>query len=139
MKNRAFLDFGLCGRRHSIQTNEVELHKLELEFEKHGPECAHVVEGDIVEYRIIVRNKSNVELHHVEFRDPLHEGFEYVQHSFRVNGRHERPHVHRNELRYRFECIPANCELVITFSVRIGSGEQPEHPCHGHGCHGDKN
>ena len=123
LENRAFLNFELCGNRHSIESNEVRLHRLDIEFRKHGPECNHVVEGETVEFRVNLKNNSETVLRGVEFRDPLARGLRFVQGSFRVNGRHARPEIRRDEIRFRFEHIGAHEEHVITFRVRVG--EEP--------------
>lgn len=134
MNNQAFLSFDLCNRRRTIETNTVRLHLLDVEFEKHGPRCNHVVEGDIVKYRITLRNKSDVELRDVMFRDPLAHETEYVRGSFCVDGRHERPIVHRNEISFRFERLRPHARHEISFEVRIGRRHheedcRPGRPC----------
>ena len=122
MTNKAFLNVQFCGRRHTIESEEIKLQKLAVEIEKHGPSCPYVLEGETVEFRIMVRNKSDIELRGVEFVDPLHSDFEYVPHSFRVDGRHERPHLRRGELSFRFGRFGPHCEHEITFRVRIADG-----------------
>jgi len=119
IENKAHLRFEMCGRPRSIETNVVQLELINIEFEKHGPQCNHVFEGEAVEFRIHVRNKSAHDFADVVFRDPLR-GLEYVPHSFRIDGRHVRPHVHRGELTYRFERLCAGADHTITFECTVG-------------------
>ena len=126
MINKAHLNFNLCGRRHDIESNQVHIHPIEVEFQKFGPQCPHVVTGETVEFRVLVKNKSDVELENVIFADPLPRGLEYVPHTFRVDGRRERPHIHRNEISFRFGRLGANCEHEITFGARVDTNHRHE-------------
>ena len=133
IRNQGQLGFNLCGRHREIESNRVELHVVDVEFEKHGPECNHVVEGENVEFRFVIKNKSNVELENVEFRDHLVRELEFVEGSFRVNGRPQRPNVHRNTVSFRFHRLRPGHEEVITFLVKVsehehGGDERPERP-----------
>ena len=126
MENRATLGLELCGRHRHIESNVVKLRKVELEFEKFGPECEHVLQGEIVTFRVMIKNKSEMEFRHVEFRDTLDEEFMFIPRSFRVNGRHERARVHGQDIRFRFEHIRPHSEHEICFDVRIGHEREEE-------------
>ncbi|MCL2569997.1 MAG: hypothetical protein FWE16_02205 [Firmicutes bacterium] len=119
MKNQAILNFHLCNRRREIESNEIKLERVEIEFEKHGPECRHVVVGEEVEFRIKLKNKSDVEFRNLEFRDPISRGLEFLENTFRVNGRHERAHFRHGEIHYRIPHLREHEEINITFCVRI--------------------
>ena len=127
IENKAFLGIEVCERERRIETNTIHLHRVELEFEKHGPECEHVFTGETVEFRVTIKNKSNKEFRNVLFSDPLSRELEFVEGSFRVDGRHERPTLRRNELQYRFRHIREHSEHEITFKVRILGEREDEH------------
>ena len=129
MENKAFLQFELCGRKRTIETNPVELRPFEIRFEKFA-DCRHVIPGESTEFRIKIQNQSDVNLRNVEFCDPLHHGLEYVQNTFRVNGRHHHPTIHRNRIEFVIECLHANTELEISFNVRMKRHEhcRPSRP-----------
>ena len=119
MKNKAFLRIEVCGHHHTIESNEVELHLLEIEFEKFGPECNHVVIGERVEFRIKLKNKSDKDLHDVLFTDPLQRGLEFVMNSFRVNGEHVHPEIRRGNIEYCIREFKAHAEIEIHFEVVV--------------------
>jgi len=126
MINQANLGFQLCGRRRHIETNEVHLQKMEIEFEKHGPECKHVVAGEEVEFRIIVKNKSEMEVRGVIFSDPLSRDFEYVRHSFHVDGQQRLPIIFRHTIYHLLGTLSPGEEKVITFKVCILKEQREE-------------
>ncbi|MCL2586661.1 MAG: hypothetical protein FWE31_00290 [Firmicutes bacterium] len=128
MENKAFLSVELCGRPRTLETNTVELKKVDLEFEKFGPDCDHVFMGEVVEFRIRLKNNSELDFRGVDFRDPLGDDFRYVPLSFRVNGRPALAHIHQGEVRFRFPIIRAHSEHEIRFRVRVGRDEGARPP-----------
>jgi len=125
MINRAFLGFNICGSRREIESNTIRLHKIDVEIHKHGPNCPYVTTGEIVPFSMEIMNKSEIDLENVEFRDPLQHGLQYVERTFCVDGRPQRPHFHRGVLSYRFPTIKAGAKHRITFDVKVED--------HGHG------
>jgi len=123
MENKAFLQFELCGRERTIESNPVRVREFEIEFEKFGPECEHIVSGETVEFRFRLENKSEVNLNNVIFRDPLPRGLEYVPHSFRINGHPARPEVHRGTVEFCIAHFNAGIEMNISFETRFGHRE----------------
>jgi|GEM_PF-2389494 len=119
MENRAFLNFELCGQRRTIQTNPVVVHPFDIEFEKFGPACGHIINGENVSFRISMRNNSQVNLRNVDFRDPLPHGLVYVPHTFRVNGRREHPTINHGAIEFRLQHFQAGTEVNITFETRF--------------------
>ena len=124
MINQANLVFDLCGQRREIESNIVRLQAVDVEIRKHGPACNLVVEGDIAEFRVVILNRSEVALENVEFRDMLAREFEFVPGSFRVDGRQEKPCIHRQLLTFNFRTLRPGAEHTIAFEVRVREEEQ---------------
>lgn len=118
IKNKAIIKVEYCGERHFIESNEVELNKIDLIVLKRQNKNAAFV-GDCVKYTITIYNDSKTDLYNLEFEDKLAKDLKYVRDSFKVNGIKENPCYEHNDLSYRINQLKVKEEIVITFDAII--------------------
>lgn len=118
IRNKAFLEVEINGRKQVLESNEVCLDKIKLSIFK-SADCRYVYEGEIVKYTIKVCNESDVRVEEIEFKDTLANGTAYVQNSFKVDGKHEKPEIHGQTLEYKFHEMSHKADHTITFEVKV--------------------
>ncbi len=105
-----------------IDSNEVLLNKVKLTIEKfqNGTmEDLVVIQGDTIEYKIIISNLSNKDFNNAPFTDQLDSQLEYVDGSFKVDGVTQIPAITNNKLFYLIPNISANGSVTIELQVSV--------------------
>ena len=118
LKNKAMLELELCGKKQHIQTNEIKIRELDIYFHQFDPCCDIVVRGAEVELKFKLKNKSDMDLHNLEFSNFLGRN-EYVEGSFKVCGEHKKPKLFGDKVIYRIHCLHPGDEMEITFKIKI--------------------
>lgn len=116
LKNKSSLQVEVCGKKHKIESNEVEARKINLII-KEEQNCDFVFCGDEVEYKVKIFNDSHVTVRNVEFNDTFSECGRYKKDSFKVNGRKEHPHVNDEHIKFNIDEIKPHQEIVICFEI----------------------
>ena len=116
--NKAFLDFNICGRTKTIESNVVETHKIDIRIEK-AQCCPFCFEGDEHEFAVKITNKCMRDIENLRFKDFLDDDLHYVRHTFKVDGHTEEPNVSGREISYDIHKLHAHQEMVITFKTRV--------------------
>lgn len=75
--------------------------------------------GEVLTYKVIIKNPSLVKETQVVFTDQMDENVEYVYDSFRVNGENQTPAIDNHTLYYIIPYIDAMSTVKIVFQVRI--------------------
>lgn len=118
IKNKALVELEVCGKKHTFESNEVTAKKLKLLIAKEES-CPYVFEGDDLEYTIKLFNDSCVNLHGVEFKDPIPKHTKYEANSFKVNGECVKPEILNNVLCYKIPELKAFEDLQICYKVKV--------------------
>lgn len=116
LKNKSSLEVVACGKKHKIDSNEVEARKINLII-KEEQNCDVVFAGDEIEYKVKIFNDSHVAVCNIEFDDVFSECGEYKKDSFKVNGCKEHPHVEGHHIKFKIDEIKPHQEIIICFEI----------------------
>jgi uncharacterized repeat protein (TIGR01451 family) len=105
-------------------------------FEEHGLELTKSVDqpraeiGDVVTYRVDIRNPTATNISHVSVRDRLPEGFRYVQGTARLNvgsapEQKIEPESLGEDLVFQVGALPPGSAARLLYRVRIGANARP--------------
>jgi len=126
IKNKALLEATICGHKQVIETIETIVDPIKIEFESIHP-CKHYIDGGKIHYEFKVKNRSEVCVNDLIFKDLLEQNSEYVMGSFMVNGCSQKPTVRGNEICYLICHLGAHETMTICFEVKA----RDHRPCHG--------
>ena len=120
--NQAKLSLELCEKEITIKSNETKAKELNLKITK-TQSCDIFVTGSVITYCSIIKNESDILLHHVKWSDLLDERLEYVVGTFKVNGVTHNPTIttigNRKELSWILNPIHPNSTITICFDVKV--------------------
>lgn len=116
LKNRSSIQVEACGKKHKIESNEVEARKINLTV-REEQNCDCVFAGDEVGYKVRIYNDSHVAVRNVEFVDTFSECGRYKKGSFEINGRKENPHADDHCIRFNIDEIKPHQEVLICFEI----------------------
>ena len=118
--NKAQIEIEACDETIIVKSNEKIVNKLQLEVIKTAG-CNITAVGHHIRYCISVKNKSDVDLHDLLFRDTIDPHTSYVAGSFTVNGHQATPAVHGHTITYTIAKLKDGETVTICFRVRVDS------------------
>lgn len=118
IKNEAEIELFLCGKKHTVKSNEVEAKIVEITVKKEQS-CNFAFNGDEIEYKVTICNESGVNLNNVKFVDELSRELKFERESFKVDSKKETAHLNGNTLTYTIPEIKAKHHKVITFECEV--------------------
>ena len=116
--NRAELDIFDCDEVVTIRSNPVVTRKVSVTLEKcQSKRC--VVEGDKQHYTVKIKNCSGFDLENAIFKDFIPNGMQFIQGSFKVNGRCENPCINGRVLEFKLCRVPNNENVIVEFDMEV--------------------
>jgi uncharacterized repeat protein (TIGR01451 family) len=118
IENQSFIDIESCEETFSLDSNKVEVIKIDLEIEKMAG-CRYVAPNGEIKWCTTIKNHSGVAVEDLLFRDVLAAGTSYVAGSFTVNGTPVTPSVSGQTIIHPISKIENGETVVICFKVRL--------------------
>ena len=115
--NRASLEVELCDHTHIIESNPVEAEAINIKVEK-TQSCDKVLVGGVIKYTIKIISECG-EAEDLLFKDIIDDCTRFVDDSFTVNGKREKPNVKDNILTFKIDKLESCETITITFEVEV--------------------
>lgn len=90
----------------------IKIRKSEVANFKKTSSKKEIKIGEEVTFTVTCKNKGNVKLYDLEFLDEIGDGFEYVENSFFINGRH---HIMKSYERLMLDCLDIDEEIMYVY------------------------
>jgi len=118
IENKAVVNIQACDKTIEVTSNQTTTRPIKLRIEK-KQDCDIVLVGEDIKYTVEIENLCSTDIENLTFKDELHDCFEYVDESFRVDGETRTPEFQGNTLYYKIDELKS-CEIItITFEVAV--------------------
>jgi uncharacterized repeat protein (TIGR01451 family) len=120
IENQAFIDIESCEEMLTLESNEEQVTKVELEIVKTAG-CRYTIAGGTIRWCTKIKNNSGIDVEDITFRDILAQGTSYVADSFTVNGAPATPTyiADMRKLTYHIAEIEEGEEITICFRAHV--------------------